>query len=114
MAIRLTRRRVLMGATATAVAPIPLSLEARTPKTHDIGISSFSFVPALVHARIGDVLRWTNTDLAPHTATADMLGWDTGTLEQHEAGEIQVTEGMESTYFCVFHPHMTGKIRIVG
>ncbi len=43
-------------------------------------------------------MRWTNFDIAPHTASA----------------EITVTDDMETTYFCVFHPHMKRTIEIKG
>ena len=108
-----TRRGVLAGAAALAAVPgLPFAV-ADTPQTHEVEIRSFAFHPAVIRARVGDRIRWTNTDLAPHTATADDLGWDTGTLARNDAEDILVTEGMETTYFCVFHPHMKGRIDIV-
>ena len=52
-------------------------------------------------------------DLAPHTATADEVGWDTEELDRGQSAEVIVTEDMEIRYFCVFHPHMKGSLEIV-
>ncbi|MBF9049803.1 copper-binding protein [Roseobacter sp. HKCCD9010] len=109
----LSRRAILKGAAAIPVALIPSLTSADQPEIYEIEISSFAFQPEVVRVRIGDTIRWINRDLAPHTATADEFSWNTETLEQNEAGDILVTEGMETSYFCVFHPHMKGRIEIV-
>jgi plastocyanin len=80
---------------------------------HQIKIKSFKFDPEIIQVKVGDVIRWTNTDVAPHTATADKLGWDTQGIVKDESGEITVTADMETSYFCVYHPHMKGEIEIV-
>ena len=104
----------MKGAAATSVALVPSLTSADAPEVHEVEISSFAFHPEVVRVRIGDTIRWTNRDLAPHTATADEFGWDTEALEQNEANDILVTDGMETSYFCVFHPHMKGRIEIVS
>ncbi len=113
MSVSLTRRSVMVGAAAMAAAPISQPLQANTPQHHEVEIRSFVFNPAVIQARIGDTIRWTNKDIAPHTATADEYGWDTDILERNETAEVEVTAGMELSYFCVFHPHMKGKVEIV-
>jgi plastocyanin len=110
----LTRRDIIVGATAITVAPIPQALRANTPAIHEVAIQSFQFGPAILRVRVGDAIRWTNHDLAPHTATADQFGWDTGTLERGEMAAIKVTAGMELSYFCIFHPHMKGRVVLVA
>ena len=108
-----SRRSVMVGAAALAAALIPVPLAADQPAVHEVEIKSFKFHPEVIRVRGGDSIRWTNKDVAPHTATADESGWDTGELARNETAEIQVTEGMETSYFCVFHPHMKGRIEIV-
>ena len=109
-----TRRNVMVGAGATAAVSSlrPTSLHAADAVTHDVRIKSFAFVPARLEVSLGDIIRWTNEDLAPHTATADEFGWDTEKLNQGEQAKIVVTKGMETTYFCSFHPHMKGTLVI--
>ena len=111
----ISRRDVAMGAAVLTVAPVAATFPALAggPDVHSIAIKSFAFLPATVRAKVGDTLRWTNADLAPHTATADNFGWDTGELATGQAFEIVVTAEMETRYFCVFHPHMTGQIEVI-
>ena len=113
MRLRMTRRSIIAGTVALAAVPVPRPTRAADGKTHEVEIRSFSFHPPLIQVRAGDKIRWVNTDLAPHTATADQFGWDTGALEKGETGEVLVTEDMETTYFCAFHPHMKARIDIM-
>src|SRR5919106_230389 len=74
---------------ASSIAAVLLSATAATAgaATHEVGANGniitggLSFTPADVEAKVGDVVRWTNTDfLVPHTATEDHRLWDlTGT-----------------------------------
>lgn len=108
-----SRRQMVSGAVAAATAPA-LPLHAADPTIHEVEITSFVFDPTVVRVRLGDTIRWINKDLAPHTATADEFGWDTGALARNETGAIVVVDGMETSYFCAFHPHMKGRIEVVG
>lgn len=108
-----TRRTVIVGAAAIVAVPLPAILQADSSDVHEVEIKSFAFHPKEVRVRLGDTIRWTNKDLAPHTATADAFGWDTEKLEQNDAAEVLVTAEMETSYFCVFHPHMKGEIVIL-
>lgn len=110
----LSRRSVLIGAAAGVAALVPNQSFANSPNVHTVAIRSLKFKPRVVQARIGDTIRWTNSDVAPHTATADEFGWDTGEIAKGQSGEITVTEGMETSYFCAFHPHMKGEIEIIS
>lgn len=111
----ITRRRVLVGAAASATAlTIATQKPALAAKTHhEIQIKEFAFEPSHVQVRVGDTLKWTNADLAPHTATADEFGWDTGEITKGESAELIVTKDMETSYFCAFHPHMKATIEIL-
>ncbi len=109
-----SRRNVMMGAAAaSAVALTATPLRAQDPTLHEVQIQTFNFVPQTVQARVGDTIRWTNYDLAPHTATAVEFGWDTKEILKGDSGEIVVTSDMETSYFCAFHPHMKATIEIL-
>lgn len=109
-----SRRSVMVGAVAFAAVlnQSRSSAQAAEPVLHDVKITSFEFKPDRLHVAVGDTIRWTNEDLAPHTATADEFGWDTEEISNGGSAEILVTEGMEATYFCAFHPHMKGTLVI--
>jgi plastocyanin len=85
----------------------------RQSRVHDVSVNGFAFVPKVLEVHAGDIVRWTNHDLAPHTATADGRGWNTEEITQGQSAEIAVTAHMETTYFCLFHPHMKGRLIIV-
>ena len=87
---------------------------AGAPQTHDVRITAFRFEPRHLVVKPGDMIRWTNADLAPHTATATDFGWDTGELGKGDNQTVPVTKDMETSYFCAFHPHMKGTLEVRG
>ncbi|GGX54075.1 hypothetical protein GCM10007385_22840 [Tateyamaria omphalii] len=105
-----TRRAVLIGAAAAAAALKTGAASASGPVTHIVRIKRFAFVPEQIKVNVGDTIQWINEDLAPHTATADDFEWDTGELVQNQVAKVVVTDDMQTSYFCVFHPHMKGRI----
>lgn len=84
---------------------------ARTP-VHHVNIERFAFVPETLRIRAGDKVVFHNHDLAPHTATDTEGNWDTGELSRDAAIELTFNQPGQVAYFCVFHPHMTGRLII--
>ncbi len=111
----LLNRRSFVGGAATYLVALQgtASSAQSTAKIHEIKIQQFAFEPKALTVSVGDTIRWVNNDLAPHTATAVEYGWDTQELAQGSSVEIAVTKDMEQEYFCVFHPHMKGRIQIL-
>ncbi|MFA3918346.1 cupredoxin domain-containing protein [Ruegeria hyattellae] len=109
----ISRRKIMIGAVTSLTALACRADGARKPKTHVVKIRSFTFEPAHLQVQSGDSVRWINEDLAPHTATAEEFGWDTGELANGASAEVEVSDGMETTYFCAFHPHMKGSFEII-
>ncbi len=77
-------------------------------------MKGLAFALARIEAKVGDGIRWTNADLAPHTATATDKSWDTGPIKKGESATVEVTEGMTGTCTCRFHPHMRGEVVVIG
>lgn len=100
----------MAGAVAAVIAPV--AARAGNGVTHDVAIRRFKFVPARLDVRPGDVIRWTNFDLAPHTATADDGGFDAGTLRKGQSHSLVVTSGLSPAYHCAFHPHMKARVEL--
>jgi len=126
-----TRRGVMVGTVAFAIIPALRILPAKAaPAIHDIRIRNFRFDPEHITVRLGDILRWTNLDLAQHTATATKSkgkstdksrgksagksagknGWDTGKIAKNASARITVFTDMATDYVCLFHPNMKGTI----
>lgn len=113
----ITRRAALrMALTAAAAAPV-LATTARAAshaahKTHAVAISNFAFSPANLTIAAGDSVVFTNQDSAPHTATADNGGFDTGRLGNGQSATLTFNAPGTFSYFCAVHPNMKGSITI--
>jgi plastocyanin len=108
----LTRRGFGRGlGSALSLAGLP-GLARAHDGTHEVEVSiaRLAFDPAQVEILVGDSVTWANTDLAPHTATAEDGAWDTGTLERGGRGRITFNAPGDYPYFCAYHPHMKGTV----
>lgn len=101
-------------ALALAIAASVATADAQEAKTHHIDIRNFLFDPPRVEVRPGDIVEWTNHDLAPHTATADKGLWDTGWLKAEQSGRFVAAEPGTFAYHCLAHTHMRGMIIVVA
>ncbi|MBF9050116.1 copper-binding protein [Roseobacter sp. HKCCD9010] len=108
-----TRRQFLQLATGLLAAPALIrSAHAAGHVRLPVTIQNFAFAPADVELGAGDFVVFTNADGAPHTATANDGFFDSGRLNQGDSFEVRMTDAGEFTYFCQFHPNMTGVIRV--
>ena len=102
-----SRRSVLA---AIAVSPLAATtVKAGGHADHEVVIEGFAFTPASLNIKAGEVVRFVNKDGAPHTATANDGGFDTGTLKRNQMIELEIPAG-EHAYFCKFHPGMKAVI----
>ena len=107
----LSRRSMMAGALGCALAQAT-TLPGHAETRHEVSIRDFAFEPGNLTVKPGDQIRFTNHDLAPHTATASDGSWDTGTLEQGQSATLMVTADWSPSYFCAFHPAMTATLLI--
>lgn len=109
--MRPSRRGFLAGALA---APVLLRSAPPAPACPVllVEIRGFRFLPERPEVVAGQVIRFTNLDLAPHTATAQDGSWDTGPLAEGETVSLQVAADWGADFFCAFHPVMTGRLRL--
>ncbi len=85
-----------------------VSKPASLPRQHIVEIRAFSFSPQRTVASPGDTIVWINRDIVPHTVTANGGMWRSHALEEGQSWEMVVEENGNYSYFCEFHPHMTG------
>lgn len=90
------------AATVTTTAPAA---------TATITIEGFAF-SGVTDVPAGTVLTVINNDTAPHTFTAEDGSFDSGSLNPEDAFQIQLDTPGTYTYFCAFHPSMTGTITV--
>jgi plastocyanin len=65
---------------------------------------------------VGQTVRWTNQDAAPHTATSGTGSpsgvFDSGTLSQGGSYEYTFSQAGSFPYYCKIHPDMTGTVTV--
>jgi plastocyanin len=96
-------------ATGSNTTPAPAPSAAMT---NEVEIADFKYAPETIQVATGTKVTWTNSDSAPHTATADDSSFDTGDLDKGDAASITFDETGEFTYYCRFHPFMKATIAV--
>jgi plastocyanin len=76
-----------------------------------ITIEGFAF-SGVTEVPAGTVLTVINNDTAPHTFTAEDDSFDSGSLNPEDAFQVTLDTPGTYTYFCAFHPSMTGTITV--
>ena len=100
---------------------VPVPTPTPTPTVHDVTIHDLEFNPSPLSVRMGDVVRWTNTDTqegaqtvtshagSPQTFIGLLNAVAPGTPAQFQ---IPVTAMGNITYHCNIHPEMSGTIQV--
>src|SRR4029078_4243719 len=88
---------------------------ASTPtgeKTVEISISNFTFTPNELTITPGTTVKWVNHDDIPHLVAEKALAFKSQALDTNDSFSFTFTKPGDVEYFCVLHPHMTGKITV--
>ncbi len=81
--------------------------------TADVTISGFAFQPATVTVRVGDAVRWTNLDGAPHSAAGS--AFTTPVLRQGQSALVTFSTAGTFDYVCGVHgPSMSGTVVVIA
>jgi plastocyanin len=91
-----------MAACAPAAAP---------PKTEQIVIDQLAFGRAPTDLRVGDTVKWVNHAMFEHSATARDGQFDID-LPPGATGQVVLTRAGIVSYYCRFHPGMTGQVSV--
>jgi plastocyanin len=104
--------------TAVSGAPAPSTgVEAACAPTGAAGtvavsIKDFEFTPAAISAKVGDVIAFTNTGPAQHTATLDQGDCGTERLSSGSVGGLTFSKAGTYPFHCAVHASMVGTITI--
>jgi plastocyanin len=99
----------IVHAIAPLVAAALLWPQAAPAETIRVTIKSLAFVPAEVHAKVGDTIVWDNNDAFVHTATARNGSFDVN-IPANKPTQLDLKQAGEIAYYCRFHPNMTGRL----
>jgi plastocyanin len=81
-------------------------------KTVEISISNFTFTPNELTITPGTTVKWVNHDDIPHLVAEKALAFKSQALDTNDSFSFTFTKPGDVQYFCVLHPHMTGKITV--
>lgn len=96
-----------IGTPAPAASPANASAHGATVA---IDIKSFAFKQGSIEIAAGTTVKWTNHDIAPHTATGTRGEFDSGRLDQGQSFSYRFDKPGTYSYTCTFHPYMKGTI----
>jgi len=82
------------------------------PKTIEVIIEHFAFVPASIEAAPGDTVVFTNRDITPHTATAADGSWTTKDITRDASEKLIVPASGTYPFICIYHPEMKGQLLV--
>jgi plastocyanin len=81
-----------------------------TPIEYKIDIKDLKFTPEILTVHPGDKVQWKNSDIVPHTVTADK-SFDSGRIAVGGIWTLEVPPKKgEYLYTCTFHPNMKAKL----
>ncbi|MNK69060.1 Amicyanin-alpha precursor [compost metagenome] len=95
------------GAGARAASPAPPEAGV-----HAVAIRNFVYDPATVSIRVGESVKWTNYDAAPHDAVALTGSWKTPLLKVNESATQTYSAPGSYPYYCTVHPAMRGTVEV--
>jgi plastocyanin len=95
--------------TAALLAQTLSAASAHAGEVVKVSISDPVFNPAEITVRVGDTIEWANADFIDHTATAKSGEWDV-LIPAGKSARVQLIRAGSVTYYCRFHPGMTGTI----
>ena len=81
-------------------------------KTVEVAISNFTFTPKDLTITPGTTVKWVNRDDIPHLVAEKALAFKSQALDTNDSFSFTFTKLGDVEYFCVLHPHMTGKITV--
>lgn len=111
LALAIIAIAVIVRENASSASDAP-SAAAASDESPTVVMERLAFSPATLTVRRGAEVLFDNSDVAPHTVTADDGDEDTGIIDPGSASRLVVNEAF--TYHCAIHPSMTAEIRLEG
>jgi plastocyanin len=97
---------------ADAVADLTAAAVVDADATPTVVMEKLAFSPQTLTVRRGAEVLFDNSDVAPHTVTADEGDQDSGIVDPGSAYRLTVNEPF--AYHCAIHPSMTAKVELEG
>lgn len=75
-----------------------------------VKIANFTFEPPVLTVKVGTTVTWVNDDDIPHLVSEKDGKFRSSALDTNATFSQTFKDAGTIEYFCVLHPHMTGKI----
>ena len=75
-----------------------------------VKIANFTFEPPVLTVKVGMTVTWVNDDDIPHLVSEKDGKFRSSALDTDATFSQTFKDAGTIEYFCVLHPHMTGKI----
>jgi amicyanin len=75
-----------------------------------IKIANFTFDPPTLTVKAGTTVTWVNADDIPHLVSEKDGKFRSSALDTNDKFSQTFSTAGTVEYFCIIHPHMTGKI----
>jgi amicyanin len=75
-----------------------------------VKIANFTFEPPVLTVKVGTTVTWVNDDDIPHLVSEKDGKFRSSALDTDATFAQTFNDAGTIEYFCVLHPHMTGKI----
>jgi plastocyanin len=104
-------RSLSLAVTAAVLALPPASPAAAASKVHTVIIDKMKFGPVPAGIRAGDTIIWVNRDFLKHTATARDKSFNVE-LPPKFSGKTVIRHSGTIAFYCIYHPGMTGLLKV--
>ena len=108
----MTKPTFPVGIAALAAMLLPPLIGPAAAAEYEIAMAKMKFAAAPAGLRVGDVIVWRNNDMFRHTATARDKSFDVDLPPKSEK-RLTIEKAGSFTYYCRFHPAMTGKLEVL-
>jgi len=101
------------SATKAATSTMPAKAKANTVM---VTMKGLAFMPATIHAKVGETVMWMNMDTPQHTVTyvSGPKFHSSGDINPGGMFSIKLTQAGTIHYMCKIHPFMLGTIIVSG
>ena len=101
-----------------SASPAPATTPVPTQKPASAGVvkvdmKDIKYVPQNATVKVGQTVRWTNSDPVAHTVTAKSGSTiDSGTIDPGKTYEAKFDKAGKVDYVCTIHPNQKGSVTV--
>lgn len=97
----------------TTAAPATTGETSAASDVVEVDMKDIEYIPQNISAKVGQTVRWKNSDPVAHTVTATSgSDVDSGTIDAGKTFETKFDKPGKVDYFCTIHPNQKGTVRV--